>query len=195
MTRFTTLIRESTTSTPLEDYEYYQDHLRETLDQLLSLDNDMQDLLDDSKYTTDVEVCEEYIDSTKQALLKAKREIKNRPVSTGEGPNFAEEPSASRTLRPPLVHSVLLTDLKKRVEKLKAKGEMLAKFDADRKARREKMDASHKEMEACPEEKKPTSVDRKPKAAQQEEVPIEDATVLLVRGPKKKQRRDRNLAT
>jgi hypothetical protein len=68
---------EFTVSTPLEDYEYYRDRLRETLDQLLSLDNGIQDLLDDSEYTTDVEISEEYIDSAQRALLKAKREIEN----------------------------------------------------------------------------------------------------------------------
>jgi hypothetical protein len=80
VTRFSTLTMEFTTITPLEDYEYYQDCLQETLDQLLSLDNDIQDLLDDSEYTTDVEVAEEYIDSTEPALLKAKWEVENRPV-------------------------------------------------------------------------------------------------------------------
>jgi hypothetical protein len=39
------------------------------------------------------------------------------------------------------------------------------------------------EMEACQEEEEPTSVDMKPEAAQQEEVPMEDATVIPVREP------------
>jgi hypothetical protein len=48
------------------------------------------------------------------------------------------------------------------------------------------------EMEARPEEK-PTSVDRKPEAAEEEEwVPKEDAEVMPVRELKKKQRKDRN---
>ncbi|PNF36861.1 hypothetical protein B7P43_G08875 [Cryptotermes secundus] len=54
-----------TSSTPLEDYEYYRDRLQETLDQLLSLDSDIRDLLEDKEYTTDVEVAEEYIDLAK----------------------------------------------------------------------------------------------------------------------------------
>jgi hypothetical protein len=37
------------------------------------------------------------------------------------------------------------------------------------------------EMEACQEEEEPTSVDMKPEVAQQEEVPVEDATVIPVR--------------
>ncbi|PNF29782.1 hypothetical protein B7P43_G10691 [Cryptotermes secundus] len=192
-TRFTTLVRESTASTPHEVYEYYRDRLRETLDQLISLDNDIQALLDNSEYTTDVEVSEEYIDLAKQASLKAKQEMENRLVSTGEKPNCKR-----------------VTDWKERIEKLKAKEEMLSKLDsdqakveADRKTWREELATSHsgmakikpetdKEMLACremmeahlQEEEKRTSLDRKPEVAQQE-VPIEDAIVKPVKGQKK----------
>lgn len=72
------------------------------------MDNDIQHLQDDKEYTTYVEVVEDYIDLAKRALLNAKREVENRLVSTGEKPNFAEEPSASTTPRPPLAHSVKL---------------------------------------------------------------------------------------
>jgi hypothetical protein len=41
-------------------------------------------------------------------------------------------------------------------------------------------------MEARLEEKGPTSVDRKPEAAQQEEVPLDDAKVIPVGEPRKK---------
>jgi hypothetical protein len=99
VTRFSTSIMESTASTPLEDYEFYRYRLQEILDQLLSIDNDIQDLLDENEYTTDVEVAEEYSEV-------AKREMENRPVSTGERRNFAQEPSASTTPRPPLAHCV-----------------------------------------------------------------------------------------
>jgi hypothetical protein len=61
------------------------------MDQLVALDNNIQDLLDDNEYMTDVEVAEEYIDSAKRALSKAKQGIENRPTSTGKKPNFAEE--------------------------------------------------------------------------------------------------------
>jgi hypothetical protein len=60
--------------------------------------------------------------------------MENTPVSTGEKPNFAEEPSALMTPWPLLVHLVFLTDLKECIEKLKVKEEMLAKLDANRKA-------------------------------------------------------------
>jgi hypothetical protein len=49
-------------------------------------------------------------------------------------------------------------------------------------------------MEARQIEEKPPSLDKKPEAAQQEEVPIDDAEVIPVREPKKKRRRDRKLA-
>jgi hypothetical protein len=51
------------------------------------------------------------------------------------------------------------------------------------------------EMEAHQEEKKPTSLDRKPEAALKTEVPAENATVMPVGEPKKKRHRDRKLAT
>jgi hypothetical protein len=96
--------------------------------------------------------------------------------------------------------------------------ELLAKLEDDRqadwKAWREEMAASHKEtvaetksemdvemiacqeMEALSEEKKPTSVDMKPEVAQKEQVPVQDATVMPVGEPKKKKRRRHwNLAT
>jgi hypothetical protein len=49
--------------------------------------NDIQDLSDDNKYTTDVEVSVEYMDSAERALLKAKRDMEKRLVSTGERPD------------------------------------------------------------------------------------------------------------
>jgi hypothetical protein len=68
-----------------------------------------------------------------------------------------------------------------------------AKADADRKVWREEMAAMRKEMEARLDEEKPTSVDREPEAAAEEEVPEENATVMPVGEPKKR-RRDRRLA-
>jgi hypothetical protein len=50
------------------------------------------------------------------------------------------------------------------------------------------------EMEARPEEEKPTSADRKPEAAKQRKAPGENATVMLVREPKTKRCKDRKLA-
>jgi hypothetical protein len=48
--------------------------------------------------------------------------------------------------------------------------------------------AYHREMtEARPEEKEPTSLDRKPEVAHHE-VPKEDTEMMLVRGPRKRHR-------
>jgi hypothetical protein len=49
-------------------------------------------------------------------------------------------------------------------------------------------------MEAHQEEEKPASLDMKPEAAQQEEVPVEDAEVIPVGEPKEKRRRNQKLA-
>jgi hypothetical protein len=49
-------------------------------------------------------------------------------------------------------------------------------------------------MEALPEEEKPTSADRKPEAAEEYEVPAENAEVIPVGEPKKERRKDRKLA-
>jgi hypothetical protein len=54
--------------------------------------------------------------------------------------------------------------------------------------------ACRETVEACLEERKPTSPDRKPEAAQKDEVPVDDAEVMPVGEPKKKRRRDRKLA-
>jgi hypothetical protein len=93
------------------------------------------------------------------------------------------------------------------LKEMRAWREMVA---AGTEAMRDNTGASHEEMEigrkpeteegtmACQEtearpeeEKKPTSSDRKPEAAE-EEIPEEDAEVMPVGEPKKKRRRDRN---
>jgi len=63
------------------------------LDQLVRLDDSIQDLLEDGEYTADVEVCEEYIDSAKRAILKAKQEIGRRLASSAVNPSVSELPS------------------------------------------------------------------------------------------------------
>jgi hypothetical protein len=108
------------------------------------------------------------------------------------------------------------TDIKAWREKMAAWKEKMAAetraIQARTKAMRENMGTSHKEMvaeatlernietiacqeiEAHLDEEKPTSVDMKPEAVQQREVPNEDAIVKPVEEPKKKRRRDRRLA-
>jgi hypothetical protein len=56
----------------------------------------------------------------------------------------------------------------------------------------EKETMACQEMEERLEEEKPTSLDRKPEAAEERQVPEENAEVMPVGEPKKKRRRDRN---
>jgi hypothetical protein len=85
--------------------------------------------------------------------------------------------------------------------------ELLAKLSADRQGHQRElkemmeniMNSNHDETMACQTteahlENELTSVDRKPEAAEQQEVPVEDAKVMSVGEPKKKQHRDRKLA-
>jgi hypothetical protein len=111
-TRFITTINEFTGDTPLDGYEHYRGRLQETLDQLVRLDDSIQDLLEDNEYTTDVEVCEEYLDSAKRAILKANQEIGRRVASSATNLSLSELPSAPPTSRPPVTHTVKLPPLK-----------------------------------------------------------------------------------
>jgi hypothetical protein len=65
--------------------------------ELIQLDNTIQDLLEDSEYTTD-ETGEEYIDSSKRALLKATRMIESRLASSGEKLNLADRSASVHAL-------------------------------------------------------------------------------------------------
>ena len=102
-TRFITTINEFTDDNPLDDYEHYKGRLQETLDQLARLDDSIQDLLEDSEYTADVEACEEYIDSAKRALLKAKQEIERNMASSAVKLSVSKLPPAPRQLDPQLL--------------------------------------------------------------------------------------------
>ena len=70
-TRLIITINEFTGETPIDDYEHYRGRLQETLDQLVRMDDSIHDLLEDSEYTADAEVCEEYIDSVKASETKS----------------------------------------------------------------------------------------------------------------------------
>jgi hypothetical protein len=65
---------------------------------------------------------------------------------------------------------------------------------AESKPKKDIKTTAYQEMEARQDEKKPTSMDMKPEAAQREEVPVDDAKVMPVGEPKNKRRRDRKLA-
>ena len=103
-TQFITAINESTGNNLLDDYEHNRGRLQETLDQLVRLDDDIQDLLEDREYTVDVETCEEYIDSAKRALLKANQKIGRRLVPSASNLSVSELPYAQMTARHPITH-------------------------------------------------------------------------------------------
>jgi hypothetical protein len=75
ITRFVTEVGKFTDTTTLEDYEYYKDMLHETLSRLTSLDDEIHELLDDSEYDADLQRCEEYVESSKRAILRTSRQI------------------------------------------------------------------------------------------------------------------------
>lgn len=50
VTRFITLINECTDTTSVDDYQHYGSRLKETLDKLVSLDDNIQDLLSDLEF-------------------------------------------------------------------------------------------------------------------------------------------------
>jgi hypothetical protein len=68
ITRYATAINDSTDATTSDDLQYYRNLLQLTLDQLTSLDDTIHGPLNDTKYATDVETCEVYIDSAKRAI-------------------------------------------------------------------------------------------------------------------------------
>jgi len=78
ITRFVTAINEATEGTTPDDLEYFHNRLQDTLDHLTSLDDSIHGSLNDVEYATDVETCEEYIDSAKRDIYKATRAIDSR---------------------------------------------------------------------------------------------------------------------
>ena len=58
ITRFVTQVGTFTDTKTLEDYDYYNDRLHEILGPLISLDDEIHELLDDSEYEADVQKCE-----------------------------------------------------------------------------------------------------------------------------------------
>jgi len=69
ITRFATEVGRFNDITAPEDYEYYQDRLREALDRLTGLDDEIHELNDDREHDADVQKCEEYIESATGATL------------------------------------------------------------------------------------------------------------------------------
>jgi hypothetical protein len=82
ITHFVTEVGKFTDTTPLDDYEYYKDRLKETLVRITSLDDEIHDLSDDNEYEADLPKCEEYIESAKRAILRTSRHIEKRFVTS-----------------------------------------------------------------------------------------------------------------
>ena len=78
VTRFVSEINGYTETTPADDYQCSQGRLLETLNKLVVLDEAIHDLLSDSDFPTDVEKCEEYIDSAKRAIHRAAKGLDER---------------------------------------------------------------------------------------------------------------------
>jgi hypothetical protein len=91
ITRFVTEINGFTETTTADDYQYSIGRLQETLNKLTLLDDAIHDLLSDSEFQTDIEKCEEYIDSAKRAIQRAARGMDEKlAVST---PTLSATPS------------------------------------------------------------------------------------------------------
>jgi hypothetical protein len=75
ITGFITEVWKFSDTTALEDCEYYNDKLCETLGRLTSLDDEVHKLLDESEYDVDVKIFEEYIDSAKRTILRTSRQM------------------------------------------------------------------------------------------------------------------------
>ena len=82
VTRFVASINALEDSSPVDDYEYYHERLRETLDKLIVLDDTIQDRLSDEEFDADVAKCEEYVDSAKRALQRASKKTDQRLVTS-----------------------------------------------------------------------------------------------------------------
>jgi hypothetical protein len=74
ITRFVTQIGKFIDTTTLEDYEYYKDRLREILDRLTKLDDEIHELPDDSEYDADLQKCEN-IESANGANLRTSQQM------------------------------------------------------------------------------------------------------------------------
>ena len=85
----------------------------------------IKDFLVDREYTSDVEVCEDYIDSANRAILKGNQEIGRRLASSAASLSVSELTSAPTT-RPLVTHSVKLPPL--RLESFAGDVKMWAKF-------------------------------------------------------------------
>ena len=80
--------------------EYYNDRLRETLGRLTILDDEVHDLLDDSDFDTDLQKCEEYIESAKRAILRTSRQMERHLATSTANVTITDAREAATTAAP-----------------------------------------------------------------------------------------------
>jgi hypothetical protein len=100
VTRFVTGVGRFTHSTAMEDYEYYQDRLREALRRMTGLDEEIHELMDDCEYNADVHKCEEYIESAKRAILRISRQMETLLALSAVNVTIADAREAVRAASP-----------------------------------------------------------------------------------------------
>ena len=110
-TRFINAINAFTDDTPIEEYQYHRGRLQETLDKMLAIDEEIQDLLPDSEFTTDADKCEEYTDSAKRAIQRAETAI-SKSLSTSMSSMTVSHPVQPPPTAVTTTHSVKLPTIK-----------------------------------------------------------------------------------
>jgi len=84
----------------LEDCEYYNDRLREMLGLLTSLDDKVHELIDDSEYDVDVQICEEYIECAKRAILRTSCQMERHLATSTRNVTITDACEAAPTSAP-----------------------------------------------------------------------------------------------
>jgi hypothetical protein len=100
ITCFVMEVGKFTDTTTVEDYEYYKDSLHKTLGRLMSLDDEIHKLLDDSEYDVDLQRCEEYIESAKCPILRTLRQMERHLATLTANVTIADTCEAAATLAP-----------------------------------------------------------------------------------------------
>ena len=86
----------------------YNDTLRETLDRMTSLDDEVHELLDDSEYDADVQKCEKYIESAKHAIMRTSRQDGGHLVTSIRNVTITDAHEAAATT-PPILPSTTIS--------------------------------------------------------------------------------------
>ena len=100
LTLFVTEVGKFTDTTTLEDCEYYNERTRETPGRLTSLDDEVHELLDDSEYDADLQICEKYIHSAKRIILRTSRHMERHLVTSTRNVTITDAREAAATAAP-----------------------------------------------------------------------------------------------